>query len=195
MRLSPVTGSLPCTRSCPRCALAPLACLCPSSPLFLTPASCLRDFSNLTVDRKLPALILFFCPGSECSVRSTGREEAEGGVAAVVTEDSDLMVYGCRRVVYKLDSHGNGMEFELEWALGPPPERLMPEVARGAVLSFRGFCMDMLRTVCVLAGCDFLPSVRGMGFKRAHSLVKRFKTLDRVRLGLSSHRQGCPRTA
>lgn len=34
--------------------------------------------------------------------------------------------------------------------------------------------------MCVLAGCDFLPSVPGIGIKKAHSLVSKYKNLDRV---------------
>ncbi|EFN59754.1 hypothetical protein CHLNCDRAFT_13604, partial [Chlorella variabilis] len=29
--------------------------------------------------------------------------EREGGIAAVITEDSDLVAYGCRRVLFKMD--------------------------------------------------------------------------------------------
>ena len=31
---------------------------------------------------------------------------AQGGVAAVITEDSDLAVYGCPRVIFKYDGWG-----------------------------------------------------------------------------------------
>lgn len=34
--------------------------------------------------------------------------------------------------------------------------------------------------MCVLAGCDFLSSVPGIGIKRAHSLVLKYKNIDRV---------------
>ena len=43
----------------------------------------------------------------------------------MVTEDSDLVVYGCRELVYKMDSQGHADGFELESLLGPPPERLL----------------------------------------------------------------------
>lgn len=36
--------------------------------------------------------------------------------------------------------------------------------------------------MCVLAGCDFLPSISGIGTKRAYSLVSRYKNIDRVRM-------------
>jgi len=34
--------------------------------------------------------------------------------------------------------------------------------------------------MCVLAGCDFLSSVPGIGIKWAHSLVLKYKNLDQV---------------
>lgn len=34
--------------------------------------------------------------------------------------------------------------------------------------------------MCVLAGCDFLPSVPGIGIKKAHSLVSKYRNMDRV---------------
>lgn len=42
--------------------------------------------------------------------------------------------------------------------------------------------MDMLAGMCVLAGCDFLPSVPGIGIVRAHSYVSKYRSLDRVRI-------------
>jgi exonuclease-1 len=34
--------------------------------------------------------------------------------------------------------------------------------------------------MCVLTGCDFLSSVPGIGIKWAHSLVLKYKNIDRV---------------
>jgi 5'-3' exonuclease len=34
--------------------------------------------------------------------------------------------------------------------------------------------------MCVLAGCDFLPSIPGIGLKKAHSLVLKYRKIDRV---------------
>ena len=37
-----------------------------------------------------------------------------------------------------------------------------------------------LLQMCVLAGCDFVPSMPGMGVKKAHAGVKRFRTFVNV---------------
>ncbi|XP_031487845.1 uncharacterized protein LOC116255895 [Nymphaea colorata] len=97
-------------------------------------------------------------------------EEAEGGISAVITEDSDLLAYGCRAVIFKMDRYGHGEEI------------LMDDVLKSNAcgLSFRNFDQELFTGMCVLAGCDFLPSVPGIGIKRAHLLVSKYRNLDRV---------------
>lgn len=36
--------------------------------------------------------------------------------------------------------------------------------------------------MCVLAGCDFLPSISGIGTKRAYSLISKYKDINHVRM-------------
>ncbi|KAL2321134.1 hypothetical protein Fmac_030103 [Flemingia macrophylla] len=93
-----------------------------------------------------------------------------GGVAAVITEDSDLIAYGCPAIIFKMDRHGNGERIELEKVFS----------AESGRPSFQGFSMELLIGMCVLAGCDFLPSVPGIGIVRAHALVSKYRNLDRV---------------
>nr|KYP65519.1 Exonuclease 1 [Cajanus cajan] len=93
-----------------------------------------------------------------------------GGVAAVITEDSDLIAYGCPAIIFKMDRHGNGERIELEKVFS----------AESGRPSFRSFNMELLTGMCVLAGCDFLPSVPGIGIVRAHALVSKYRNLDRV---------------
>ncbi|RRT65693.1 hypothetical protein B296_00017345 [Ensete ventricosum] len=42
------------------------------------------------------------------------------------------------------------------------------------------YFFNILTGMCVLAGCDFLPSIPGIGIKRAYSFVSKYKNLDRV---------------
>lgn len=39
----------------------------------------------------------------------------------------------------------------------------------------RGMNEDDLMTLCALSGCDYLPSVHGMGLKKAYRMVSRHK--------------------
>ena len=91
-----------------------------------------------------------------------------GVISAVITEDSDLLPYGCRRVFFKMDKGGSGQLIELD------------DLPQCKELSFATFTADHFLTTCILAGCDYSPSLTGVGIKVAHSFVRRFKGLDRV---------------
>ncbi|KAK4256577.1 hypothetical protein QN277_006283 [Acacia crassicarpa] len=94
----------------------------------------------------------------------------KGGVVAVITEDSDLIAYGCPAIVFKMDRYGNGESIELDKVF--KAETCKP--------SFRNFDLELFTGMSVLAGCDFLPSVPGIGIARAHALVSKYRNLDRV---------------
>nr|GEV69359.1 exonuclease 1 [Tanacetum cinerariifolium] len=97
-------------------------------------------------------------------------EEDKGGIAAVISEDSDLLAYGCSSVVFKMDRYGNGEEIVIN--------TVFDSVER--VPSFRHFDKDLFIGMCVLAGCDFLPSVPGIGIGKAHALVTKYRNIDRI---------------
>ncbi|KAK4779347.1 hypothetical protein SAY86_006875 [Trapa natans] len=97
-------------------------------------------------------------------------EEEKGGVAAVITEDSDLMAYGCKAILFKMDRYGSGEEMLLEKVFDSADH----------APSFHGFTEDLFIGMCVFAGCDFLPSVPGIGVKRSYSLVSKYRNLDRA---------------
>lgn len=40
--------------------------------------------------------------------------EKKGHIDGIITEDSDLLVFGCRKVLFKLDSDGKCMEIKRE---------------------------------------------------------------------------------
>ncbi|KAF8025194.1 hypothetical protein BT93_F2134 [Corymbia citriodora subsp. variegata] len=97
-------------------------------------------------------------------------EAEKGGVAAVITEDSDLVAYGCQAILFKMDRYGNGEEMLLQKVFD----------STTSTPSFRNFDMALFTGMCVLAGCDFLPSVPGIGIKKAHSLVSKYRNIDRA---------------
>ncbi|KAK8686717.1 hypothetical protein V6N13_125737 [Hibiscus sabdariffa] len=97
-------------------------------------------------------------------------EAEKGGVAAVITEDSDLIAYGCPAITFKMDRYGNGEELVLSKVFDSLTSKP----------SFRNFDKELFTGMCVLAGCDFLPSVPGIGIVKAHSLVSKYRNLDRV---------------
>ncbi|XP_055806470.1 exonuclease 1 [Solanum dulcamara] len=89
-------------------------------------------------------------------------------VDAVITEDSDLIAFGCPRIIYKMDKFGQGLEFQYS------------KLDQNKDLTLTGFTKQMLLEMCILSGCDYLQSLPGMGLKKAHALIKKFKSYDKV---------------
>ncbi|GAV69156.1 XPG_N domain-containing protein/XPG_I domain-containing protein [Cephalotus follicularis] len=97
-------------------------------------------------------------------------EPEKGGTVAVITEDSDLMAYGCQATVFKMDRYGNGEEVLLDKVF----------ISGVTKPSFRNFDKELFIGMCVLAGCDFLPSIPGIGIAKAYSFVSKYRNIDRV---------------
>lgn len=89
-------------------------------------------------------------------------------VDLVVTEDSDLIVYGALRIFYKMSKEGAGELCESK-------NLLMLENP-----NMRNFSPAMFTWVCVLSGCDFFDGIKGLGMRKAHEMVRRCRSLDRV---------------
>ncbi|ONK75704.1 uncharacterized protein A4U43_C03F19660, partial [Asparagus officinalis] len=89
-------------------------------------------------------------------------------VDAVITEDSDLIPFGCSRIIFKMDKFGQGVQYQSSM------------LGRNKELDFTGFTKQMLLEMCILSGCDYLQSLPGMGLKRAYSLVQKFKSYEKV---------------
>ncbi|KAL3818629.1 hypothetical protein ACJIZ3_004534 [Penstemon smallii] len=100
----------------------------------------------------------------------SGLEAEKGGIVAVISEDSDLLAYGCPAIVFKMDKFGNGEEIVLDEVLN----------SVGSVPSFNNFDQELFTGMCILAGCDFLPSVPGVGIAKAYNLVAKYRNLARV---------------
>ncbi|CAJ1443831.1 unnamed protein product [Effrenium voratum] len=85
-------------------------------------------------------------------------------VDVCISEDVDLLAFGCQRVLYGLDLRsGCGQELrraELRRSKGLAPYRLDPET---------------LADLCVLGGCDYLPSLPRLGLRTAAQLLHRGK--------------------
>lgn len=76
----------------------------------------------------------------------------------VITEDSDILVFGCRCVLFKLDG-GVGEEID------------MGRLSQCKTLDFCGWTHDMFTYMCILCGCDYLKRLRGVGVVKAYNAV------------------------
>ncbi|KAK9511809.1 hypothetical protein O3M35_000401 [Rhynocoris fuscipes] len=84
------------------------------------------------------------------------------GVAhLIITEDSDLLLFGCKKVLFKMDTSGNGLLVDQELiplAMKQPADQ---------------FSLEKFRYMCILSGCDYLPSLPGIGLAKALKFIKR----------------------
>lgn len=103
----------------------------------------------------------------------------EGRVAAVVSEDSDNLAYGTPRVLFKLEVDGMADEIVVG-DLFAPDRTLATCAAGGEEIDVRGWTEAMFATMCALAGCDYVNSVRGVGIKIAHRFVARYREKKRI---------------
>lgn len=69
-----------------------------------------------------------------------------------------------------MDKFGQGLEFRCS------------KLDQNKELNLTGFTKQMLLEMCILSGCDYLQSLPGMGLKKAHALIKKFKSYDKVNI-------------
>lgn len=77
----------------------------------------------------------------------------------IITEDSDLTLFGAHKILFKLDLQGNALLVEntkLHLAMGCKPEK---------------YTFDKFRRMCILSGCDYLDSLPGIGLKKALKFI------------------------
>lgn len=80
----------------------------------------------------------------------------------IVTEDSDLIVYGARKILYKF-SGSHVEEYDSE---------------NLHLCRDRHFQENILE-ICILSGCDYLDSIKGVGLITAHKRLKEVGTVRR----------------
>jgi hypothetical protein len=71
-------------------------------------------------------------------------------------------------VLYKLGRDGCGEEVALE------------DLPRCPGLSLVGFTAEMFLQACILAGCDFLAGLQGIGLKKAVAALRKYKGFIKV---------------
>ncbi|XP_076807798.1 uncharacterized protein LOC143451248 [Clavelina lepadiformis] len=99
---------------------------------------------------------------------------SKSGIArAIITEDSDLLCFGCNTVIFKLDLTGRAQEISLS--------------NLGRVKNLVGFTPDLFRQMCILSGCDYLPSVKGVGLVKACKALKLSKSKDSYQVARKLH--------
>jgi exonuclease-1 len=72
-------------------------------------------------------------------------------------------------VLYKLDRSGAGEEVSLA------------DLPHCPSLPLAGWTADQFLQLCIMAGCDFLAQLPGIGIKKAHAELRKYRSFTKVR--------------
>jgi hypothetical protein len=81
----------------------------------------------------------------------------------IITEDSDLLAYGCGRVFFKFEKSGYGVEVNIR------------NIGKVKKMSFESFTQEDFLKTWILSGSDYTESIKGVGFKKAHKYMSKMK--------------------
>ncbi|OAG31758.1 exonuclease 1 [Nematocida displodere] len=98
--------------------------------------------------------------------------EKDGLIDFIATEDSDLIVYGGNRILFKLNEAHGGELFDREQILQKCPEAIACLLGR-------------MKEIVALSGCDYTEGIKKVGLLTAHKLMMEYKTLEGCILHLS----------
>ncbi|KAI1305288.1 Exonuclease 1 [Halotydeus destructor] len=79
---------------------------------------------------------------------------ANGYADLAITEDSDLILFGVNKILFKFKRDTGGELFE--------QKKLQPPLSD----------LSYLRRLCIISGCDYLPSLDGVGLAKARNFLK-----------------------
>lgn len=86
------------------------------------------------------------------------------GIAdAVGSEDMDILTFGAKKLYRNINNNGKVVEYDLDVIL----DELEMD---------RKEFIDM----CILLGCDYCPTIEGVGMKRAHDLIKEYGSIEQI---------------
>ncbi|KAL2144710.1 hypothetical protein VTI28DRAFT_8648 [Corynascus sepedonium] len=94
--------------------------------------------------------------------------ERQGLVSGIVSEDSDLLVFGAKRLLTKMDQHGQCVEINRK------------DFCAVREISLTAWTDREFRHMAILSGCDYLDGVTNIGLKTAYRLIRKHKTPERI---------------
>eukprot|EP00941_MAST-03F_sp_MAST-3F-sp1_P003045 g3045.t1 len=106
-------------------------------------------------------------------VQAPGEAEAQcaelvkkGKVWGMASEDTDSLTFGANRLLRRLTF---------------PESRKLPvlEIHLNKVLEGLDLTMDQFIDVCILSGCDYSKSIRGIGPKKAHDGIVKYGSIEK----------------
>jgi len=81
-------------------------------------------------------------------------------VDAVASEDMDLLTFGVEKLLKNVNASK------------------ITEISLSKILSETGLTQDKFIDLCILMGCDYAPTIDGIGMNKAYMLIKKYGSLD-----------------
>lgn len=94
--------------------------------------------------------------------------ERHGFISGIISEDSDLLVFGAKRLLTKMDQYGKCIEINRK------------DFCAVREVSLTGWTDDQFRQMTIFSGCDYLEGISNMGLKTAYRMMRKYKTPERV---------------
>ncbi|KAF3912872.1 hypothetical protein AA313_de0205606 [Arthrobotrys entomopaga] len=94
--------------------------------------------------------------------------EKIGEVSAILSEDSDLLVFGAQCLLTKLDQYGNCVAI------------YRSDFPRATEIKVAGWTDSEFRRMAILSGCDYLSNIPKMGIKTAYKFVRKYKSIEKI---------------
>jgi exonuclease-1 len=94
--------------------------------------------------------------------------ERKGIIDGILSEDSDLLVFGAKCLLTKLDQYGNCIEINKK------------DFSACREITLTGWSDTEFRHMAILSGCDYLASITNMGLKTAYRMLRKHKTIEKV---------------
>ncbi|KAK6352691.1 Rad2 nuclease [Orbilia blumenaviensis] len=94
--------------------------------------------------------------------------ERIGEVSAILSEDSDLLVFGAKCLLTKLDQYGECIAIH------------RADFAKVSEACMTGWSDSEFCRMAILSGCDYLVNIPKMGIKTAYRYVRKYKSADKI---------------
>lgn len=97
----------------------------------------------------------------------------KGLIWGVCTEDMDLLAFGTTRLLRNMLTMKSDKIIELELAV---------------ILKELGITYEQFVDISILLGCDYCPTIKLLGYKKALKMIKTYKNLDGIVNMIKSHK-------
>ncbi|ODQ64902.1 PIN domain-like protein [Nadsonia fulvescens var. elongata DSM 6958] len=94
--------------------------------------------------------------------------EKIGRVAAIISEDSDLLIFGVNTLLTKMDDQGNCLSISRS------------DFASCTEIDLADFSDVQLRAMAIFSGCDYTDGIPKIGLKTAHKFLRKYRTPERA---------------